>query len=74
MGFCFLGPLPLGFCFVVGRVGFVIGLGRKGLLGGPRLFVILFLRVDGASILSTPKASQKLPIFFFEIGLCQHHI
>jgi len=52
----------LGFVGVGFEVG--LGLGLKGRLGGPFRLIIRFLFVDGASIFSMPKASQKLPISF----------
>jgi len=66
MGFFagFLGPLPLGLDlgFTGVCVGVALGRGRNSLLVGPFFLIIRFRVVDGASIFSIPKASQKLPI------------
>ena len=66
MGFfaVFCGPLPfgLGLGFAGVCVGVALGRGLNGVLGGPFFLMILFRFVDGASIFSIPKASQKLPI------------
>ena len=65
MGFfvVFIGPLPfgLGLGFAGGCVVVALGRGLNGLLSGPFL-MIRFRVVDGASIFSIPKASQKLSI------------
>jgi len=59
--FCGSLPFDLGLGFAGDCFGVALGHGLKGLLGGP--FLMIRLRVvDGASIFSIPKASQKLPI------------
>jgi len=60
----FFGAFLFALAFV--GVGFEVGLGLglKGRLGVPFRLIIHFLFVDGASIFSMPKASQKLPISF----------
>ena len=71
MGFwvAFFGALRFGVGFV--SIGLEVGLGRglNGLLGGPFFLIIRFLFVDGASIFSMPKASQKFPISFLAWAL-----
>ena len=66
MGFfaVFFGPLSFGLGLGFAGVWVGVALGRRlnGLLGGPFLLMIRFRVVDGASIFSIPKASQKLPI------------
>ena len=64
MGFfdAFFGALPFGLGFAGAGLDLATGLGLNGCLVG---FLHLIMRlhfVDGASIFSIPKASQKLPI------------
>jgi len=60
--FCFFGVFPFGRGFVSGGDLLTKGLGRDDFLGWALLLLIRLRTVDGASILVTLKASQKLPI------------
>jgi len=61
---CFFGDFPFGLGFAGGGLGLATALGLKGCRMGFFRLIIRFLFVDGASIFSIPKASQKFSISF----------
>jgi len=70
--FCVFGFLLVTLGFVLfDKVGFALlkFVDWNGLLGFPFLLLNLFLFVQGASIFSKPKASQKLPISCLDCAL-----